>query len=112
MRDKARKKTHRCRVCGAYGVTHIHHIFGGRWRSRSEANDFVIELCPSCHLMAHGNAGFSKSLRHDCQLEYLETHSLEEWMGLMGRSWIDEAELNALKVAEREPGSGADIFDD
>lgn len=111
MRDKVRKKKHRCQVCGTYGVTHIHHIFGGRWRPRSEANDFVIELCPFCHAKAHGDARFSRDLKHDCQLEWLETHTLDEWMDLMGKSWIEEQELTALRVGI-EPKSGADIFDD
>lgn len=109
-RDKARKKTHRCRICGQYGVTQIHHIFAGRWRQRSEANDFVIELCPMCHATAHGNAQFSKALKHDAQLEYLETHTLDEWMELMGKSWIEEEELTALQLREKPSGLG--IFDD
>ena len=32
-------------------------------------------------------------------------------MELMGKSWIDEQELTALRVGI-EPKSGADIFDD
>ena len=107
-RDKVRRKTHRCRICGAYGVTQIHHIFSGRWRQRSEANDFVIELCPKCHRTAHLSASFGDALKHDAQLEYLETHSLEEWMELMGKSWIDPQELDIYM----NPRKGTGIFDD
>ena len=107
-RDKVRRKTYRCRICGAYGVTQIHHIFSGRWRQRSEANDFVIELCPKCHRTAHLSASFGDALKHDVQLEYLETHSLDEWMDLMGKSWIDKEELEQYL----NPKKGADIFDD
>ena len=71
----------------------------------------MIELCPFCHAKAHGDARFSRDLKHDCQLEWLETHTLDEWMELMGKSWIDEQELTALRVGI-EPKSGADIFDD
>jgi len=107
-RDKVRRKTHRCRICGAYGQTQIHHIFGGRWRQRSEANDFVIELCPKCHRTAHLNASFGDALKHDVQLEYLENHTLDEWMELMGKSWIDPQELDIYL----HPKHGADRFDD
>lgn len=108
MRDKARKKKHRCQICGEYGVTHIHHIFGGRWRTVSEANDFVIELCPMCHAKAHGNAEFSKALKHDCQMEFLETHSMDEWMELMHRNWV-ENEIKKDRQSFPELGPFDDI---
>ena len=115
MRDRQRKKTHRCRICGAYGATHIHHIFGGARRSISEKNNFVIELCPGCHQKAHSDSDFGDALKHDCQLEFLESHSQEDWMELMGKSWIEIGERNALYgVTAHEPGTpyNADDFDD
>ena len=95
-RDKRRVKTHRCRICGAYGVTQIHHVFGGARRRISERENFVIELCPACHSKAHNDASFGNALKHDCQLEYLEEHTFGEWMELMGKSWIEEAERREL----------------
>jgi len=92
-RDKKRVKKHRCQVCGAYGVTQIHHIFGGARRRISEKHDFVLELCPSCHEKAHNDASFGNALKHDCQMEFLEQHTLCEWMELMGRSWVEKDEM-------------------
>ena len=108
MADKKRVKKHRCRVCGVYGVTHIHHIFGGARRRISDKYDFVIELCPVCHEKAHNDASFGNALKHDCQLQYMEDYSMEEWMDLMGRSWIDEGEL----AKEPRNPHNSDIFDD
>lgn len=110
MRDKTRSKKHRCQVCGLYGETHIHHIFGGRWRVISERMDFTIELCPSCHEKAHNNAEFSEALKHDCQLEYLETHSLSEWMNLMHRNWVGMSEIRKKTFSRNNPVLGP--FDD
>lgn len=107
-RDKRRAKTHRCRICGASGWTEIHHIFGGARRRISERENFVIELCHSCHSKAHNDAAFGNALKHDCQLEYLEEHTFGEWMDLMGKSWIAEEERRELY---RNPCS-SDIFDD
>ena len=115
QRDKVRRKTHRCRICGAYGVTHFHHIFGGARRKISERMDFVIELCPKCHRSAHTSVSFGDSLKHDCQLEWLETHTIDEWMEMMGKSWISDHELWALYNpigSASVSQDGPDRFDD
>ena len=106
MRDKPRVKKHRCQVCGVYGDTHTHHIYGGRWRSISERMNFVIELCPQCHEKAHNDADFSEALKHDCQLEYLETHSMSEWMELMHRNWVGLSEIRKQTFVRNTPELG------
>lgn len=99
-RDKRRPKTHRCQVCGAYGATQIHHIFGGASRKISEKHDLVIELCPACHRKAHEDADFSCCLKHDCQLEWLENGgSMDDWMAMMHRSWVIPEEVKWHKRA-------------
>lgn len=114
-RDRQRPKKHVCRLCGYVGQTHIHHIFGGRWRRISERYNFVIELCPRCHEQAHNDAAFARILKRDCQLEFVWNHSQEEWMELMGRNWIEPGEVyRTHKVREHVEGipyTAAD-FDD
>lgn len=111
-RDKVRTKTHRCRICGAYGVTQIHHIFPGPRRRISEREDFVIELCPACHEKAHSNADFSYGLKHDAQLEWLWSgHTMDEWMKMMGRSYVYLREVD--RPRRQEPAkTGPGRFDD
>ena len=111
-RDKVRRKTHRCRVCGTYGVTQIHHIFPGPLRRISEREDFVIELCPACHEKAHSDSDFAFSLKHDAQLEWLWSgHTMAEWMEMMGRSWVYIREVERPRHREtRMTGPGR--FDD
>jgi len=112
-RDKVRKKTHRCQVCGSYGVTQIHHIFGGPLRRMSEKHDFVIELCPKCHEKAHSDADFSFNLKHDAQLEWLWSgHTMAEWMEMMHRSWVYIREVSKPGKAREIPEDGPGRFDD
>lgn len=112
-RDKHREKKHRCRVCKAYGVTQIHHIFPGPLRRISEREDLVIELCPECHRMAHKDADFSWCLKHDAQLEWLKRgHTMAEWMAMMHRSWVYVREAPEREKAQPPPETGPGRFDD
>lgn len=112
-RDKARRKTHRCQVCGTYGVTQIHHIFPGPLRRISEREDFVIELCVSCHRRAHTDADFSFCLKHDAQLDWLYSgHTMEEWMRMMHRSWVYIREVEKRLQRHEVPKDGPGRFDD
>ena len=102
-------KKHRCRVCGRYGVTDIHHIFGGRFRQLSERMGLVIELCRECHHKAHHNSEFGIALKHDAELDWLEQgHSLEEWMEIFHRTWVTEDELGIERAVPTDPFDDAE----
>lgn len=38
-----------CFVCGAWGPTERHHLFGGPLRRKSERYGLVVDLCHNCH---------------------------------------------------------------
>lgn len=91
-RDRPRKKRGVCAHCGKAGVTQIHHIFGGAYRGRSEANDFVVELCPACHRLMH-DTSIGLELQRAFQRKWERMHKdLDdpgaEWIRLMGKSWL------------------------
>jgi len=111
-RDKIRIKRHCCQVCGATGVTQIHHIFGGALRKISEKHDFVIELCPSCHERAHRDADFSFVLKRNCQMRFLQDHDIDEWMALVHRSWVYLRDIPERKKNKPVPDDGPGRFDD
>lgn len=46
----------RCYLCGAYGRTDRHHVFGGACRQISERYDLTVHLCRECHSLIHGSA--------------------------------------------------------
>lgn len=80
--------------------TECHHIFPGTALRRiSEENGFKVRLCPRHHEGDESGTAFSVhhpernrfaiALQRECQMEYEKTHSREEWMALMGRSYLD-----------------------
>jgi hypothetical protein len=81
-----------CYICGEYGPTEEHHIFGGSNRKISEQNGFKVDLCHFCHneppFGVHYNRKQSDALKKECQLKYEETHSHNEFMGLIGKNYI------------------------
>ena len=76
-----------------YVVLHKHHIYGGNPnRDISEENGFWVWLIPEYHNMSdegvHFNEEFDTALKQECQLKYEETHTREEFMALIGRSYL------------------------
>lgn len=39
----------KCFLCGQYGMTETHHIFGGPNRRLSDEDSLVVFLCAECH---------------------------------------------------------------
>ena len=87
QRDKDIVKEGICEVCGNYSK-HLdpHEIFGGSNRKRSIEHKFVKLLCRRCH----DNEDIKKQLRIDAQKEYMKTHTEEEFIKLIGKSYINK----------------------
>ena len=87
QRDKDIVKEGICEVCGKYSKRlDPHEIFGGSNRKRSIKNKFVKLICPKCH----SNEAIIKQLRIDTQKEYMKTHTEEEFINLIGKSYINK----------------------
>ena len=54
-------------------------------RKRSIKNGLVVPLCRKCH----ENDEILKFLQRFMQLEYEETHTREEFIKLIGKSYLD-----------------------
>lgn len=87
QRDKDIVKEGICEFCGNYSK-HLdpHEIFGGSNRKRSIKHKFVKLLCRRCH----DNEDVIKQLRIDAQKEYMKTHTEEEFIKLIGKSYINK----------------------
>lgn len=85
QRDKDIVKEGICEFCGNYSK-HLdpHEIFGGSNRKRSIKHKFVKLLCRRCH----DNEDVIKQLRIEAQKEYMKTHTEEEFIKLIGKSYI------------------------
>ena len=54
----------RCYICGAYGHTDEHHVFGGSCRKISDRYGLVVHLCRSCHSLIHDSANGAKTKQY------------------------------------------------
>ncbi len=81
----------KCFICGNTCV-HEHHIYFGANRKISEQNGFKVYLCPAHHNMSdygvHFNRELDLQLKQLCQSKYEETHSREEFIELIKRSYL------------------------
>lgn len=85
QRDKDIVKEGICEFCGKYSKRlDPHEVYGGSNRKRSIKNKFVKLICPKCH----SNEAIINQLRIDMQKEYMKTHTEEEFIKLIGKSYL------------------------
>ena len=85
QRDKDLIKSGICEFCGKYSnKLDPHEIYGGSNRKRSIKHKFVKLICRECH----SNEKIIKQLRIDTQKEYEKTHTRQEFINLIGKSYI------------------------
>lgn len=80
-----------CFFCGR-PTECIHHVFFGPNRKISEKNGFIVPLCNRCHNMSDTAVHFNREkdlfLKRECQKEYELTHTRDEFIRLIGRSYL------------------------
>ena len=85
-RDKGIEKTGYCECCGKWSSRlDPHEIYGGSNRKRSIKNNFVKRICRQCHC----NEELIMNLRKEVQKEYEENHTREEFIKIIGKSYLD-----------------------
>lgn len=81
---------------------HRHHvIFGKGYRSLSEKYGLWVYLCQEHHegdTGVHKNKEINVELRQQAEREFLKNHSIEEWMQLFTRNYLEENEINRIKT--------------
>lgn len=80
-----------CYLCGREWGLECHHIFAGGLRKVSERNGLKVWLCHECHTGKHGaqyDPIKNRTLKADAQREYERTHSLEDWMRIVGKNYL------------------------
>lgn len=85
QRDKEIIKSGKCDYCKKE-FKHLdpHEVYGGSNRKRSIQNGFVKKLCRKCH----SNKEVIEQLKIDVQKEFEKTHTREEFIKLIGKSYI------------------------
>ena len=89
QRDTNLVKEGICEFCGNYS-RHLdpHEVYGGSNRKRSIQHKFVKLICPKCH----SNETIINQLRIDTQKEYEKTHTRQEFINLIGKSYLRRKE--------------------
>lgn len=78
-------KSYRCYYCHRTGTNFdFHEVYGGSNRIRSIKNGLCVHLCRSCH----SNEMVLADLKKWCQKQYEKTHSRQEFINLIGKSYI------------------------
>lgn len=85
QRDKDLTKSGICEYCGNYSKRlDPHEIYGGSNRKRSIKHKFVKLICPRCH----SNEEIINQLRIDTQKEFEKKRTREEFIKIIGKSYI------------------------
>lgn len=85
QRDKNLTKSGICEYCGNYSKRlDPHEIYGGSNRKRSIKQQFVKLICPRCH----SNEEIINQLRIDTQKEFEKKRTREEFIKIIGKSYI------------------------
>ena len=82
-----------CYITGRTDNLHCHHIYFGRGlRKISDDNGFTVWLTADWHNMSNKGVHFNRELdlhlKQACQRKYEETHTREDFMKLIGRSYL------------------------
>lgn len=82
----------KCFVTGREYGLHKHHVYQGFNRKHSEKHGFYVWLAPEYHNMSNKGVHFDKDfdlyLKRLCQAEFEKTHTRDEFMEIIGRSWL------------------------
>lgn len=85
-RDKGLIKKGICEYCGNYSDRlDPHEVFGGSNRARSIKNKFVALICRKCH----DDEEILLKLKEKYQKEFEKTHTREDFIKLIGKSYLD-----------------------
>lgn len=82
-----------CYVCHTTYGLHLHHIFFGlKNRTISDKNGFTCFLCGIHHNLSNQGVHFNRELdlqlKRLCQEKYEEDHTREDFIRLIGKSYI------------------------
>lgn len=76
-----------CYICHQSPVD-LHEIYGGCNRRVSMEYGFCLPLCRMHHSIITNNNILSNELKVRCQKKFEETHTRNEFMALIGRSYL------------------------
>lgn len=86
-RDKGISKTGYCEYCGKWSAyLDSHEVYGGSNRLRSIKYSFVKRICRQCHQ----DENKILEMRKEVQREFEETHTRQDFIDIIGQSYLKE----------------------
>lgn len=86
------QKERECFFCKTTNNLHLHHIFFGPNRNISDKNGLTVYLCAYHHNISnesvHMNRELDLNLKKYAQLRYEKKHTREEFIKLIGKSYL------------------------
>ena len=76
-----------CFVCKRQ-ATDLHEIYNAGSRKASMEHNFVCPLCRTCHQAITLNYGLNLRLKRLCQEKFEETHTREEFLSIIHKSYL------------------------
>jgi hypothetical protein len=91
--DSIMQAEKKCFQTGRTDNLHCHHIFGAANRKISDKNGFWVWLTGEWHnqdsrIDVHHNIEFDQYLKRECQERFEETGNREDFVKLIGRSYL------------------------
>lgn len=83
------KKMDKCYLC-KNKKRHIHEIYKGCNRQISMKNGFCIPICDKCHKLTEIDNKLDTRLKIKCQKKFEQKHTREEFIAIIGQSYIKE----------------------
>ncbi len=79
-----------CFITGRTDKLQRHHIYPGSNRKVSDRMGFWVWLTADMHRRVHNNPnkGYDLMLKRLCQAKYEETDTRENFIALIGKSWL------------------------
>lgn len=90
------QKERRCWFCGTTYDLHCHHIYFAANRKNSEKYGFKVFVCGHHHNLGgngqcvHRCREMDLQLKRACQRKFEETHTRDEFIRIIGKSYLDE----------------------
>ena len=82
-----------CYLCHKNNAVHLHHVYGGAYRKKSDKLGLVVTLCLECHTGRYGvhlNNELNCKLKGEIQRKFMLENGIavEEFIKMFGRSYI------------------------
>ena len=94
MTESVLSNERECLRCKTTQNLHVHHIFNGAYRKKSEKYGYWCYLCFECHVGSRGvhttipGRHYWNTLKGQCQEDFEKTHTREEFIKVFGQNYL------------------------